>query len=627
MTQLAGIVFHDKVNIDFTRVDELRRSVMTKGHPGTFVREHCFFGCSGEFIKNNEQHEQTRAEPFIVFCNCRLDNRDYLHETLAGTSHPSLSDEQLIVAAYRRWGTDCFERLIGDWAIALWDGLRQLLLLARDFSGTRPLYYEITSSSLVWSSDLQLFLNKRPSSPKINHDYVYSYITSDPPPSRTPYSGINLVPPGSFLSIQAGTVAVRSFWELDTRTKLVYRNESDYSEQFYGILRDSVASRIQHSRPVWAELSGGLDSSSIVCMASNLLRQEGLSSNELYTLSYVCDQNHWDDEQSFMATVESVTISKHHHIHENSYRAFTFNKECSFLPYPVATPGRYLHTGKIIGYSSDCPLLSGHGGDSVMWSSSRLLPQLVDLLSKRRFFALHQELLRCSAKTMRTYWDLLFAEAVRPLLSIGPPRARSIPNWIKIDDFDLPSRDLASSRFGSTRDHSQRAQARMIQDAINACSIDPFIACCGITRAFPFLDRRLVQFMLAIPFEQKVQSGQTRFLHRNALRGILPDAVALRESKVGGMGFVCRAINREWHDLIGLFNNDARILNLKSIKHEQLLLALERARKGIEPHLRELIRVIAVETWLRGLENIPSHTASFIPNEFTAGQSLAGDRE
>ena len=216
----------------------------------------------------------------------RLDNRNDLMRQLGCSVAEPSSDGSLVLAAYERWGGAGLGRVIGDWSAVLSDPRRRAIVLASDFSGVRPLYYHHQGHDVLWSRSLEALLGHVDAS-ALDEQYVAGYLTLGGYPGRTPYAGVHAVVPGYAVHVTIDGPALSAFWRPPTSDAVWCQDEGEYEEQFRALFRDAVASRLQARAPVAAELSGGLDSSSVVCMAADLIRRGDVAASGLTAISYV----------------------------------------------------------------------------------------------------------------------------------------------------------------------------------------------------------------------------------------------------------------------------------------------------------------------------------------------------
>src|SRR5271165_5205621 len=244
-------------------------------------------------------NERERFE--ILHWDGRLDNRGDLGLKLRESLRAKSGDAALALAAYERWGTDGLVHLIGDWSAVIRDRMGGTVILASDFAGVRPLYYHVRSGQVLWSSHLHSLV-ERTGICELDEQYVAGFLTVGGCPNRTPYKGINSVPAGHAVCVSPSGITIRRFWTLPTSDVIRYQSEHRYEEQLRSLFREAVAVRLATDSPVLAELSGGLDSSSVVSMASELMRAGAVPAPRLVTASYL-----WRNsvDESFIREVES----------------------------------------------------------------------------------------------------------------------------------------------------------------------------------------------------------------------------------------------------------------------------------------------------------------------------------
>jgi asparagine synthase (glutamine-hydrolysing) len=234
----------------------------------------------------------------------RLDNRGELLALFANDC--DRTDAGLVLAAYQKWGTDFLSRIIGDFALSLWDPSVQTLMLARDPFGVRPLYYHRNNDALFWSSTLTSLLALPEIDAEVNDEYVAGCFALYPELSSTPYRGIDAVEPGQVITVKERQVQNCRFWRPAEADEINYANDREYEEQFRHLFREAVACRLRSDRPIWSELSGGLDSSSIIFMADKIQAEESGSSQPITTLSFVHDPSVTFFDRRFMEVVEKA---------------------------------------------------------------------------------------------------------------------------------------------------------------------------------------------------------------------------------------------------------------------------------------------------------------------------------
>ena len=493
----------------------------------------------------------------------RLDNRTELAADLNQRSSPSIRDLAIVAAAWERWGRHCLKRLTGDWALTVWSARDRTLLLAADILATRHLWYAIENNSARWSSvpDPLILLSER--NLTLEEEYLAGWLASFPAAHLSPFREIHRVPPASTVVIRPGSVAVRPYWDFDGTRRIRYAGDGDYEEHFLDLFRQSVQRRLRSNSPVLAELSGGMDSSAIVCVADQLTAVSG--GMKIDTVSWYNDSEpHWN-ERPWFTRVESHRGQTGLHVDANAVRSEPDLEGARF----EFRPGASASTNPMLQFMirrGHRVLLSGIGGDEFLGGVPTPLPELEDLLVCGKVPALWRRMLSWALVQRRPCIDLLH-DTMRGFLPFPPGGGqRQIP-WL-LPDFvrrQLGSMDLPAGH--------------------------PF------ERRYPFLDQDLLEFLFAIPREQLIRPGQRRSLMRRALRGVVPDAILDRRRKA----FISRAPVRYLEQHLRQFDGSGPLACekagiLDSVKYRSALSAAC-AGKGIP--LMPLMRALAIEQWLQ----------------------------
>ena len=647
MSALGGIYnFNDKP-VDERMLMALGRELESHGPDGGDAVTSGAIGLVYRAFHTNRKSRMERqplisTERHILCWDGRLDNRTELISLLAAELHDDRTDAAIALAAYRKWGTDCLVRFVGDFALSLWDPQSRTLLLARDPVGPRPLYYHANTQRVIWSSELMPLLAVPDIDLEINDEYVAGFLARGVEVDVTPYKNIYAVPPGQSVVITDGHVAARPFWKLNAATTIRYQSDKEYEEHFRSLFREAVRCRLRADGPVWATLSGGLDSSSIVCMADEILATEDVETTRIETVSYVYDAAATCDERKFIQCVEEQRGTTGHHLRDEDHPtlgALPDESQASFPDFLDCFVNRHRAMCAAMKDDGARVLLTGHGGDEMLCSAANPTPQFGDLLVEHRWRDLHRALNDWGRALKRPYLDLLWRDGVRPLL---PPKLQlfcgvnpnfKLPPWFDkefVAKMNMRERYLVSGNGLDFPLPSARDQAMGFLTAMKIIAKNSYRARGCIETSHPFLHRPLVEFLQAIPFEQRVRPGETRSLMRRSLKGLLPDTVLNRRGKRGPKEALYRAVMRQWPTLRPIFD-DPLVCARGYMDAAQLRTALERVRHGCELNAFPILQTISLEFWLRALENRrPAAKNNAAPNRVTTrlggGESCSHER-
>ena len=219
---------------------------------------HRDFVAAGEA---NAQQPKLDARGFLVAVDGWIDNGAELEKALGLSA--GQDSTSLVLEAYRQWGLDGFARLVGAFAFSLWDPHERRLILAADSLGFRPLYLHVSDKTVVFASKARALLDALEITPQADLDFIAAFLTNSIT-DRGPYDGVETVPGGHLMVIDDAGVRRHRYWHFDPAKEIRYRSESEYEEHFNELFDEAIACRMRSAGPVFAELSGGVDSSSIV---------------------------------------------------------------------------------------------------------------------------------------------------------------------------------------------------------------------------------------------------------------------------------------------------------------------------------------------------------------------------
>ena len=217
------------------------------------------------------------APHLIITADARIDNRSEIFDALGAPAQgrTKTPDSSLILLAHERWGAGCVERLLGDFAFAIWNTRERTLFCARDPLGCRPFVYSYDGACLIFASDIKGVVARQSSRP-LNEPLLAAHLqmqTYHPQKRQTFFGNVLKLPPGHTLSLKGTDVQLSRYWSPEDAPELRRANPAEYVEELRHLFRQAVESRVRSAFPVGAHLSGGLDSSVIGIEASCILRE------------------------------------------------------------------------------------------------------------------------------------------------------------------------------------------------------------------------------------------------------------------------------------------------------------------------------------------------------------------
>ena len=617
MSVQYGVWHFDGKSVDIEEFRQAETLLAPYAHDGL----SCHLGLSirmiyGPFHTTSESRRE--IQPYVlpsgtVFVwDGRLDNRTDLLRILRGDLHDDSPDVEIVAACYRKWGLPRLDALIGDWALTIWEPTRRTLVLAKDFLGTRHLYYRLAQGKIAWSTVLDPLVRLPKDPLSLCEEYLAGCFASLPAPHLTPYNEISSVSPSSYVLLHSGRATVRRYWDFDPGKSIRHRTDSDYEAHFLEVFRQSVSRRLRSNLPVIAELSGGMDSSSIVCVADELIARNAGVLLAPKTISYFSSSEPDWDEAPYFAKVEERRGRVGFHVDLGTRGFFRFRYDPDSLSLsPSASPrtGPDDEIDEFFESTGHRVLLSGIGGDEFLGGVPTPAPELADLIAAFDLPQLGHQL-KAWALAQRKPWLHLLAGACRDFLTtaIRPPNELERPApWI-CQAFAKRHRHALAGYPGRIHLFGARPSFQHALDTVEV--LRRSLAWSGLSpsrpceKRYPYLDRCLLEFLFSIPRQQLIRPGQRRSLMRRSMRGIVPEEIITRKRKA----FVARAplaaLAYEWDLLV---DREQFLVSepLGLVNQESLLQAMQDARAGREVRLLPLVRTLALECWLRQLS---SHT-------------------
>lgn len=263
-------------------LEQMATALGPAGEAGLTTRHHLALGVRLLAVTPEDRFETQPLwqDGLLLVGHIRLDNRDELQQALRLPAPDTQPDSAFVIAAWRRWGADALDRLLGDWVFALWDERDQSLLLARDSNGNVGLYWWHSDKLLVFGSSLHAVL----AHPAVPHEpdelTIACLLTSflDPEVAdATCYRGVRRLPPGRCIRLSERSLQTDTWWRPEQLGELAYPRADDYFDAFRAVYQQAVASRLRCAPDdrVGLLLSAGLDSSSVMAMAAPLLARRG----------------------------------------------------------------------------------------------------------------------------------------------------------------------------------------------------------------------------------------------------------------------------------------------------------------------------------------------------------------
>lgn len=530
---------------------------------------------------------------WITF-NGEIYNHESLRPALEAKGHHyrSRTDTETIIHLYEERGLDFVQEIEGDFAIALWDENTKRLVLARDRIGVKPLYYTVSDGRLIFASEIKAILEHPSVSRDVDEEALYHYLTFlTTPAPQTLFAGIQKLPAGCLLTCDAkGDVKLTRYWDaISPRLDPALNDERAIGEELLRLLSDSIEKRMMSDVPFGVFLSGGIDSTANVALMSRLMSQPVRT----FTVGFRDNPDYNEIEEARSSAKEFGT--DHHEVMISQQELLDFLPDLIFhqdepIADPVCVPLYYV--SKLARETGTKVVQVGEGADELfcgyrdyasylnlhdrLWRhmsrlpvslrrSMALLGSAVHLTGVTRLLPrgrkMLPDLLRRLGDGEELFWSgtFVFDEVHKQQLLTPEARSRLGGNRVsnsKLSSYSVVRADLdrllASKPDADQLDRMIYQELKLRLAELLLMRVDKMTMATSVEARVPFLDHKLVEFAMSIPSHLKYHEGETKYILKRALKGIIPDRVLQRPKQGFGV-----PINEWMLDRLGGFVENA----------------------------------------------------------------------
>jgi asparagine synthase (glutamine-hydrolysing) len=542
--------------------------------------------------------EAASGEPVAVG-SLRIWHRGYV----CGGATPAV-----LAAAYARWGGDLAAHVDGQYAAAIHDVARGKLTLVHDDFGVVPLFYAAAGGAVTFGSDLGDVV-ARTGIGELDDDYLSHFLVHGlVPPGLTPYAHVRRLLPAEHATWSAGMLRTRQR-KLAERVEPFRGDDRELGERFRVVVAEAVATAIPPDAQAWCELSGGLDSSTIVAFAAGRLGRS------VEAMSWVHPRAPLADETRWMRVVTDAYPVPWHTFDGDSDPPYSDLPE-GFLaeptPQAVMRTGTQQRLGEHLRKRGVDLVITGNGGDAVLFGDHPPPTHLADLVRRLRLLRLWRECRRWAdtspERRAPTYYLLRYGVRLArdPAQGYGPPPGTASAPW-------LSERVADAAQAVPWPPHPAIPRGAGVGDGLYLDSVltsaDMLAGgargrATGVPERHPLLHRPLVELMRSVPWERKLAPDRDRVVQRAALTDVLPAATLARDDKSRPTQVFTESFStaREWH---------ARLTE-RPLMAERGLVDADRWREAVAKarlggaSSRHFLAAMAVEIWLQQLRHAPS---------------------
>ncbi|WP_459749238.1 asparagine synthase (glutamine-hydrolyzing) [Pseudomonas sp. 3A(2025)] len=510
--------------------------------------------------EHGKQPMLTEDGRFIVVFNGAIYNYLELRRELIGKGHPihSYSDTEVLLHAYREWGESMLDRLLGMFAFAIWDRHQQKLFCARDRIGIKPFYYHFDGRRLLFASEIKAILADGSVPAQASQEGLQDYLTFQfCLDQKTLFKGVDKLEPGHCLTAwyEGNSLRIRDrqYWDVQ------YNIDEEHDERYFidtlsGLIDDSIRLHMRSDVPLGAHLSGGLDSSAIVCLASRMLGGEPMN-----TFTGAFHEGPQFDETRYAREVSVFAGTDYHEIYipAGNELADVLPRLMHFMDEPLAGPGvipQYYvsqlasqHVKVVLGGQGGDELFIGYARYMATYLEKCLSGAIYQTASQHRY-AVSLESIVANLPLLATYQPMLQGLWKDGLFGPHDQRYFSL-----VDRSEGMSQLFDQEALRGNRDYSPFESFQRIFNRDGLHSLvnqmtyfdlkgslpallhveDRTSMAASIESRVPLLDHRIVEFMATIPPTIKFANGRMKHLFKESVRSAVPASIFERQDKMG----------------------------------------------------------------------------------------------
>ncbi|MCX9076233.1 MAG: asparagine synthase (glutamine-hydrolyzing) [Candidatus Methanoperedens sp.] len=469
---------------------------------------------------------------------------NYLELTLElkekGHVFKSGTDTEVIIHAYEEYDQEFLHKLNGMFAFAIWDDRKKKLFCARDRFGIKPFYYYLDERRFHFASEIKAIITDITIERNPNDKIIYDYLAHDllDHTEDTFFKGIKCLLPAHYLVIEDSVIKQKRYWDLDPTNNQNEANDEEYTRKFFELFKNSVKLRLRSDVPVGTCLSGGLDSSSIACIANDLLK-ELTNEPQQKTFSSCFDEKEYD-EREFINLVLDKTGAEGNFIFPNGNDLFDLIEDIirnQDEPFVSTSIFAQWHVMKLAKYKGVKVILDGQGADELLAGYyDYYYSFFADLIKTLKFIKLIKEINLYSKYHHYSKINALISVIFYLSPNFLKKKFKYLERkkgWLNSEFVKANKKDESSvSKYNNNLNNHLYDVLRTGLPSLLRYE-DRNSMAFSIESRVPFLDYRFVEFIFSLPNNQKIDNGMTKVILRNAMKDILPENVRNRKDKMG----------------------------------------------------------------------------------------------
>jgi|WetSurMetagenome_2_1015567.scaffolds.fasta_scaffold00105_34 asparagine synthase (glutamine-hydrolysing) len=560
MSAIFGIINKDGSAVDVSAVKTIQNALSHRAADGVgaYLHENAAFGHCRLYVQPRQQSEDQpySIDGLVITADARIDNCYELSGLLGLNRNRvlELSDDRLILQAYRKWGESCVAYLEGEYAFAIWDRSMRRLFAATDHIGFRPFFYYDAPDVFIFCSEIKGVVAAKKPPDYFEEESLIEYFCRKGTPDKTYNKEVFALCGGNTLTLADGKIAVSRYWELESTGKYRFTADRDWYDCACELLCAAVEKRLSPDAPTGITLSGGLDSTGIACILSELLMKKN---KPLYAFSSALPVDYRGiekDERQYIEIVgkhcpniiqtfvEAPGTGPLSNLEEAFKLEETFPNSFFYMDRALAEAAREKHINN---------LFSGFGGD--YWFSNKG-NSVIYLLIKQRCYKTAFRLLRQLVKNENGF----FPDEIRKHYLSHTRAYKGLRSVVKMNETDWREKtflqdDILKKYAARLREteSAQTVSAKMKQ-TIETGRISRILYMLynrngfyKMSSSIPLFDKNLMEFLYDLPERLLVENGMPRNLLRSSVKHLIPRQIYDRIDKLPyAPGFPVRVLSQ-----------------------------------------------------------------------------------
>lgn len=625
MSAIFGIIDFEGRSLDPAWIKSMQSDLAHRGPDGQGLYEeqgvalgHMLLQVTPESVYDKSPYEE---DGLVITANARLDEREAIMDRIGTpqSERDKITDPLLLLRSFKKFGKDFVKNIYGDFAFAIWDKNKRELFCARDQVGVKPFLYYFGNCRLVFSTELKSIVNLPFVEKEIDNIYFRNQLLYiEDQPETTNWKNIKRLKSANYLLANSNNMEFYLYWEPIYNKSNPYLNIESSAMAILNVLNKAVADRMRVKGQVGVPLSGGLDSSTITCIAARKVAEKGGS---IVTVSSILDPTSQSPNDSDeMVYIQSILDQE-----KNINPSFIYHSDLSFVNNLDNKFNRYFTLFNIFNYADEAlyekfsykgvrRVMHGYLGDLTV--STKDVHPFIDLFQRLKFKALIKLILSYKKCMKMSLFKIFLYQFIKPLYPvaytfiINKLKGQS-PPWIitniplKINDNERKIIQRKRKKYFRRNTQYNFNKAEYFWPYSNDFlreDWDTGSSYYQIEITYPFVDRRVIECLMRIPVEHFFSNGYDRGLVRKVMHGIIPKLIVERQNK----GYYSPGFNQIIKRDLEKFMN---LIDIKLIQNQKTgeIFDIKKIRSHIERFLnsnfninftdRELL-IVDISMWL-----------------------------